>query len=424
MMSLEQYRDDMTTCCRCSCCKTVTLETLKNAQYLNGCPSIARYGYRAYSGGGRLALGVGLLDGNLDYNSKKLAEITYNCQVCGLCDTACKYAMDMEVLDPIVEIRSELVKHGNTNPVLDKMIGSLKKSGPMVVEATGKRGEWLSSLDVKDYTKASTEVVYHAGCRTCYDKSLWPVAQKAVKMMKKAGIDVGVAFEEHCCGGRAYQMGYQEEALAQAKRNMEVLKKAGVKTLVTGCAECYWAFGILYDKLGVKGDLEVMHTSQYFAKLIKAGKIKPRKAVEMTVTYHDPCHLGRQGEPYIKWEGKRKAGQIILFEPEKTFRRGYNGIYDAPREVLKSVPGLKLIEMDRHMENAWCCGAGGGVKETNPEYAAWTATERINEAVSTTASAIVSGCPGCENLFSTTIKKNGEKMKVYDLVEILAESVL
>ena len=423
-MALEQFREDMTTCNRCSCCKTVTLETLKNTQYVNGCPSIARYGYRAYSGGGRLALGVGLIEGQLDYNSKKLNEITYNCQVCGLCDISCKYAMDMEVLDPIVEIRSELVKHGNTNPVLDKLVGSLKKNGPMVVEASAKQGDWLKGLDVKDYTKEKTDVVYHAGCRTCYDKSLWPVAQKAIKLMKKAGVNVGVAFEEHCCGGRAYQMGYQDEAIKQAKQNMEVLKKAGVKTLVTGCAECYFAFGILYDKFGVKGDLEVLHTSQYFAKMIKEGKIKPRKAVDMTVTYHDPCHLGRQGEPYIKWAGKRKPGQIIIFEPEKTFRRGYNGVYDAPREVLKSIPGLKLVEMDRHMENAWCCGAGGGVKETNPEYAAWTATERINEAKITCASAVVSGCPGCENLLSNTIKKNGETMKVYDLVEILAESVL
>jgi Fe-S oxidoreductase len=423
-MALEQFLDDMKTCCRCSCCKFVTLETLKNSKRIDGCPSITRYGYRAYSGGGRLGLGVALLENKLDYASKKLQELVYNCQVCGQCDVSCKYAMDMEVLDPIVEMRAELVKHGNTNPVLDKMVGSLKKNGPMALEGNAKQGEWLKGLDVKEYTKETTSVVYHAGCRTCYDKSLWPVAQKAIKMMQKAGVDVGVAFEERCCGGRAYQMGYQDEAVKQAKQNMAVLKKAGVKTLVTGCAECYFAFSILYDKFGVKGDLEVLHTSQYFARLIKEGKIKPKKSVNMTVTYHDPCHLGRQGEPYIKWEGKRVPGQIIIFNPPKEFPRGEKGVYEPPRELLKSIPGLTLVEMDRNMENAWCCGSGGGVKETNPEYAAWTATERINEAKDSTASAIVSGCPGCESIFNTTIKKNGENLKVYDLVEILADSVL
>lgn len=423
-MALDQFLDDMKTCCRCSCCKYVTLETLKNSQRVDGCPSITRYQWRSHSGGGRLSLGVALAENHLDYNSQKLKEIVYNCQVCGQCDVSCKYAMDMEVLDPIVEIRSELVKHKNTHPVLDKMVDSLSHGGPMVVGGNAKQGEWLKGLDVKDYNKQKTSIVYHVGCRTCYDKALWPVAQKTIKLMQKAKVDVAVATEESCCGGRAYQMGYQEAALAQAKRNMAALKKAGVKTLVTGCAECYFAFAVLYDKFGVKGDLEVLHTSQYFAKLVQEGKLKPKKAVDMTVTYHDPCHLGRQGEPYIKWEGKRVPGQIIIFNPPKEFRRGDKGIYNPPRELLKSIPGLKLVEMDRNMENAWCCGAGGGVKETNPEYAAWTATQRINEAKDTNASAIISGCPGCENNFSSTIKKNGEALKVYDLVEILAESVL
>ena len=279
-MALEQFLDDMKTCCRCSCCKFVTLETLKNSKHQDGCPSISRYGWRAYSGGGRLGMGVALSEKQLDYNSKKLKEIVYNCQVCGQCDVSCKYAMDMEVLDPIVEIRSELVKHGNTNAVLDKMVDSLKKKGPMVLEGNAKKGELQKSLDVKDYHKEKTGVVYHAGCRTCYDKTLWPVAQKAVKLMQKAGIDVGIAYEESCCGGRAYQMGYQDEAIAQAKLNIEALKRAGVKTLVTGCAECYFAFAVLYDKFGVKGDLEVLHTSQYFARLVKEGKIKPKKNVK------------------------------------------------------------------------------------------------------------------------------------------------
>ena len=126
------------------------------------------------------------------------------------------------------------------------------------------------------------------------------------------------------------------------------------------CAECYHAFKVLYDKFGLKGNLEVLHTTEYFERLIKAGKLKPNKEVNLAVTYHDPCHLGRQGEPYIHWQGKQIPGQIILFDPPKEFRRGTFGVYEPPRDVLKSMPGVKLIEMERTKEYAWCCGAGGG----------------------------------------------------------------
>ena len=211
-MGLEEFRDDMTTCCRCSACKFVPLETLKGYDHVNVCPSISRFDYRAFSGGGRLGIGVALLDKQLDYSSPKLLEIIYNCQMCGACDVSCKYAMDMEVLEPMNEIRSEMVKHGNTHPALDKMIASLKSGGPMVLEADAKQGEWASKLGVKDYTKQSVQVIYHAGCRTRYDKSRWPIAQQTIKLMQKANMDVGIAVDEPCCGGRAYQMGYQDRS--------------------------------------------------------------------------------------------------------------------------------------------------------------------------------------------------------------------
>jgi Fe-S oxidoreductase len=142
------------------------------------------------------------------------------------------------------------------------------------------------------------------------------------------------------------------------------------------------------------------------------------------VTYHDPCHLGRQGEPYIHWNGKRVPGQLIIFDPPKEFRRGSKGVYDAPRELLKSIPGLNLVEMARHKEFAWCCGAGGGVGETNPEYAGWTARERVKEAQETGSTALVTACPGCENLLGAVNQDSNQVIKVQDIVDLLAQSVL
>ena len=116
-------------------------------------------------------------------------------------------------------------------------------------------------------------------------------------------------------------------------------------------------------------------------------------------------------------------GHIRMFDPPKEYRRGTSGIYEPPRNILRSIPGLNLVEMDRTREYAWCCGAGGGVKETNPGFAKWTAQERIEEAESTGAEAIVTACPGCEKHFNDTIKENGGSLKVYDAVELLAKAI-
>jgi len=422
-MVLEDYRTDMEMCCRCSICKFVPLEKLNEARHSYVCPSIARYNFHTYAGGGRMGMGIAMLENELEYD-EKLLEVVYNCQMCGACDVSCKYAMDMEVLEPINEIRIKCVERGHTVPALDGVIKSLQKNDTMVPGAKARRGEWAAGLDVKTISRQKATVIYHAGCRVCYDKDMWKVARAAIKLLKKADVDIGITGEnESCCGSRAYQMGYKEELLNQARKNVELFKKSGAETLVTGCADCYYAFKVLYDKFGLKDNLEVLHITEYLDRLIKEGRLKPTKKVAVKVTYHDPCHLGRLGEPYKHWEGKPVPGHIRIFDPPKEFRRGTYGVYEPPRDVLKSIPGLNLIEMDRIREYAWCCGAGGGVRETNVEFAKWTAKVRIDEAESTGAEAIATSCPGCEQNLKDTIKENGSSLKVYDIVELLEKAI-
>jgi Fe-S oxidoreductase len=422
-MALEDYRNEMETCRRCSACKFIPLEKVKGEPRVDVCPSISRYNFHTYSGGGRMVVGVALLEKRIDYTDK-LLEVVYNCQMCGACDVSCKYAMDMEVLEPINEFRMTCVREGHTIPALDKVINSLRKQGTMVPGARVKRGEWAEGLGLKDFTSQKTPVVYHAGCLTSFDKALWPAARATARLLQKAGVDFGIGGDsESCCGGRAYQMGYEDDFLRQARRNMDLFQKSGVKTLVTGCADGYQAFKVLYDKYNLKGDLEVLHITEYLARLINEGKLKPKKNVNLNVTYHDPCYLGRLGEPYLHWQGKMVPGHLRVFDPPKTFRRGTNGVYEAPRDVLRSIPGLNLVEMYRVKEYAWCCGAGGGVIDSNPEFARWTAGERIAEAESTGAEAIATACPWCIKNFKDTIKASGGKLKVYDVVELLDKAV-
>ena len=421
-MGLEQYKGDVAMCCRCSACKFIPMQMVQGFKYVNVCPSIAKYNYHGYSGSGRLNIAAAMLENGFNYTDR-LLDIVYNCQMCGACGVSCNYAMDMEVLEPINEFRIKCVEDGQTNPDLDKIIKGLRKQGSMV-PAKGKRGGWSSGLNLKDATKEKVDVLYHVGCLTSYDKDMQKLAKATTKILKKAKVNFGIGYEkETCCGGRAFQMGYKEDFLKQAKKNMAMIKKAGVKTVVTACADGYQAFKVLYDKYDLKGDLEVLHISEYINKLIKDGKLKPRKKVDLSVTYHDPCRLGRLGEPWIHWEGKKIPGDRFVFDPPKVYRRGTHGVYEPPRDVLKSVPGVKLTEMTRIKEYSWCCGAGGGVNESNPGFAEWTALERIEEAGSTGAEAIVTACPWCEKTFSEAVKESGSSLKVYDIVELVEKAI-
>jgi Fe-S oxidoreductase len=398
------------------------MQKVSGLQYANVCPSIAKYEFHAYSGGGRMNIGTAMLNAGLKYTDK-LLDIIYNCQMCGACGVSCNYAMDMEVQEPINEMRIKCVQDGKTNPALDKVIAGLRKQGSMV-PVKGKRGAWASGLKLKDATKVKVDVIYHVGCLTSYDSKMHKLAQATAKILQKAGVDFGIAGDnETCCGGRAYQMGYEKDFLKQAGKNMAMIKKAGAKTVVTSCADGYQAFKVLYDKYKLRGDLEVLHVSEYIDRLIKEGKLKPRKKTGLSVTYHDPCRLGRLGEPWIHWEGKKVPGDRFVFDPPKQYRRGSNGIYEPPRDVLKSLPGVKLTEMNRIKEYAWCCGAGGGVNESNPDFAKWTAKDRIEEAVSTGAEAIVTACPWCEKTFNEAIAETGSSLKVYDIVELVENAL-
>lgn len=424
-MALETYEKDMARCSRCSMCKFIPLEQIKGFEYAGVCPSIYRYNFHSYSGGGKLIIGLSLLQKRIEY-SDGLLDIIYRCQMGGACDVSCKYTRDMDVMEILYELRAKLVEDGQLLPQHMPIIEGLRKEDNMLQKLKVDRGKWAEGLDVKDITKEKAEVVYYAGCRYSFDEDLWPAARGAVNLLKQAGVDVGIAGkEEACCGGRAYEMGYQAELTTYAEHQLDAWKAAGAKTVVTSCSDCYHAFKVLYDKIKRKPDLEIVHITEYLERLIAEGKLKLTKKVPMTVTYHDPCHLGRMGEPWIHWEGKeiKLYGQLILHDPIREFRRGTYGVYDPPREVLNSIPGLRLVEMPRNKEYAWCCGAGGGVKEAYPDFAIWTALERIDEAKSTGAEAMVTACPWCERNFNDAIKERGDRIKIIDIVELVQQAI-
>ena len=424
-MTLENCRDDLEWCSRCSSCKFIPLEVISGYDFAAVCPSISKYNFHSYSAGGKLNMALSMLNGRIDYTDKVL-EMVYQCQICGGCDVSCKYNRDMEPLEALYQFRIKCVEDGQLLPAHMIVVDGLRKEDNMMGKPKSERGNWAEGLGVKDLTTEKADVYFHAGCRYSFDQELWPTVRSAVILLAKAGIDIGImGKDETCCGGRAYEIGYGGELTKYAEHNLEMLKTSGVKALVTSCSDCYHAFKVLYHKIGKELDLEILHISEFIDRLIKEGKIKPTRKVPMTVTYHDPCHLGRMGEPWIPWEGVRTkgAGQFLLHEPPKEFRRGTHGIYEPPRNILKSIPGLRFVEMERIKERAWCCGAGGGVIDAFPDFAMWTALERIREAGTTKAEAIVTACPWCKRSLSDAVQENGDSLQIYDVVELIAQAV-
>jgi len=330
----------------------------------------------------------------------------------------------MEPLQAMRGLRFRLVEDGQVLPSHMAVIERLRKEANMMMKPKAERGRWSDGLDIKDLAKEKAEVLFHVGCRTCYDDELWKVARIAVSLLKKAGVDFGImGNKEACCGGRAFHMGYRGDFTRCAQRNIEAWTRAGVKTVVTSCSDCFHTFKRLYPEAGFKSD--VFHLVEFVDRLVQGSNIKFVKPVNMRVTYHDPCHLGRQGEPFIPWKGKEKKiyGQMVVYDPPKPRYNGALGIYEPPRNILKAIPGLDLVEMERIREYAWCCGAGGGVVDAYPNFSAWTANERITEATSTGAQAIVSACPWCERNFLDAISRAKGGLKVYDVIELVQQAI-
>lgn len=419
-MALEDFKLDALRCTRCSYCKWVPIDLIKSWRFAKGCPSIEYNHFHSYSAGGRLVTALSLMEGRIEVTDK-VVDSVFQCQMCGNCDVTCKVCRyDMEPLAAMHELRFKLVEEGHGIEGCQNAVNGYRKLNNMLLKPKQNRGGWADGLALKDLSTRQAPVVFHAGCQYSFDGELRKIARISVDILKKSGLDFGIfGRDENCCGGRAYHMGYRDDYRKGADANLAAWKKAGVQTVVTPCADCYHTFKRLYAQRG--SDIKVVHMVELVDQLIQEDKLKLTKPVDMKVTYHDPCYLGRQGEPYVAWNGKEKKifGQAVVYDPPRPRYNGACGIYEPPRHILKAIAGLELVEMERIKEGAWCCGAGGGAKEGYPDYARWTARERLEEATATGADAIVSACPWCERNFIDAEGTKTGKMKVFDIMELV-----
>jgi heterodisulfide reductase subunit D len=233
-------------------------------------------------------------------------------------------------------------------------------------------------------------ILYFPGCMATYRAK--DIAESTIELLKRADVEFMLLGEdEWCCGSVAFRTGDVDVGKEMAEHNVDVFKESGADVVVTSCSGCYRTLKQDYEEMAGSQDFEVKHFLELLKELIDEGKLKFPKT-NMKVTYHDPCHLGR-----------------------------HSGIYEVPRDILKSVPGLELVEMARNRQNARCCGAGGGVRAGFHELSDKMADSRLSEAEETGADVLTSACPFCTFALREAAERKGSKIRVLDMPELLVE---
>lgn len=415
MMKVEEYKHQASTCVRCSYCKFIDLNYIKSSRFSRQCPINVKYAFNLYSPHGLLHAALAELDGKLEF-TPRFMDALWQCTACGGCDIRCKRNLDVEVMQVIETLRQRCVEQGKGPlPVHKTMAVNAKKSHNIYGAEASKRLSWLPP-EIK--LTPNADLLYFVGDPMSYRQP--DLAQATVTLLSQAGAQFNILKDEWSSGHELYATGQVGPAKEMAEHNIQAIENSGAKTVVTSDAECYKTLKVDYPKLLEKStsDLpfKVLHLTEYMDHLVKDNRLRFSKAVPMKVTFHDPCNLGRLSEPWLHWEPRYELPNIAV---GKKWRRGEEGVYEQPRNLLKAIKGMELVEMERRKDNAWCCGYGGGVGTAFPDFAMWTARERVEEAVATGAEAIVSACPHCKDILGRAAEAMGTGMKVYDITEIM-----
>lgn len=417
---IDNFVYDMSRCIKCKGCTWVDHIYMPGVRFSTKCPSATKYLFDSYGAYGKMRIGTGMVEGKLDY-SDKLLEILYACPLCGACDVGCKRNLDLEIQLTLEALRVKAVKDGKgPMPQHKKIAENILTRHNRFGSPHQNRTKWLSK-EIKTAPKA--DMVYFVGCLASYTNT--EIARATAKILNASGTQFMLLPDEWCCGNELYSVGMIDEAQELARRNIEAVKQTGATTLLTSCAEGYRMWKVDYPKLLniSTADLgfKVIHLVEYVDELLKKGAIKFTNPVDLRLTYHDSCSLSRLSEPWVPWQGERGLWGVV--NPPLVRRRGTNGVYQPPRDILKSIPKVQLIEMPRMRENAFCCGAGRGTQEAFPDFALWSAEQRLTEAKEVGAEAIVATCPWCKNNFAKAVKQSGNNLKVFDISELILTSL-
>jgi heterodisulfide reductase subunit D len=352
------------------------------------CPPYEFYRFQRFTPKSRWLMAQRVFHG-LDPITPELKEVIYTCTNCLMCQELCGVRNDgFGPWDITVAMREEMTEKSGPMEAHRPILEGLQRYDNPWSQPKTERGLWASGLGLKMLGGGATTLLF-AGCSADRDSGKAGAIALA-KLMQKAGEDfVILGDEEKCCGLYAYDLGFRREYDRLENDNLTRMRAAGIHKVVVACGSCRRIWQGYAEKTEPK--IAVVHGVEYVADLIQTGRLKLSKTVRKKVTYHDSCHLGRGC-----------------------------GVYEAPRAILRSLPGVELVEMERNQRWAWCCGGGGGVPETYPELAQWNAEDRMREATETGVELVLTSSALCQRSFAGC---SGAALPTQDLLDFVCEAL-
>ncbi|MFH1057873.1 MAG: (Fe-S)-binding protein [Pseudomonadota bacterium] len=321
-------------------------------------------------------------------------EDIWRCTTCGRCPQRCP--RDVRQIESGVALRRIATEYG-VFPTSVKPIRAISASligeGNPLNEERKNRAKWAEGLGVQTYAEGM-ELLYFPGCYLSYDPRLKKVAKATAEILNLAGVEFGIlGAQENCCGESIRKTGDEELFKRLARENIKTFIDNGVKKILVSSPHCYHTFKNEYPDFRV--NFEIVHMSQYIFELIRAGRLEIKNEYKKKIAYHDPCYLGR-----------------------------HNGIYDEPRDVLRSVPGLELVELPDHGQDSLCCGGGGGRIWMETPKGERFSDIRVQQALDLGAEVLATACPYCISNFedSKLTLDVVDKIEIKDITEIIREA--
>jgi heterodisulfide reductase subunit D len=353
------------------------------------CPPYEFYRFQRHTPKSRWLMSQRVFHG-LDSITPELKEVIYACTNCLMCQEVCGVRNDgAGPWDITVAMREEITARQGPIDAHRPIYDGLRQHDNPWAEPNAQRSSWAEGLGLKKLGEAPATTLLFAGCSAGRPSGQGSARLLAGIMQEVSEDFVILGGEEKCCGLYAFDLGFRDEYERLQEVNLATIDAAGINKVVVACGSCLR----MWREYGKTGEpkFQALHGVEYVSDLIRSKRLMFSKRVEKAVTYHDSCHLGRGA-----------------------------GVYDAPREILRAIPGVRLVEMERNRRWAWCCGGGGGVPEADPELARWSAADRLREAKASGAELVLTSSALCQRSFGDLSER---PLPVQDLLVFLQRAL-
>lgn len=382
-----EYEDIIHRCFRCGFCKLTG-----DYQDIN-CPSYLKFGFDTFASGGRMWLIKAWLNQEIE-NSRRYWDVLYSCVTCGNCKEHCIMPFKEDLLNIFEAAKAEQINYGLIPPAVGNYFKAIRTYGNPYKEPQTERGDWAEGTGIPAFT--DHDYLLYVGDVGSYDERGKKMAKFVANLLVKGGLSIGILGRKETGDGNDVKaLGGKDLFKQLSEENIKKFSEIGVKKIITLDPHAFNAFAKEYP--GAGKTFEVRHYTQMLAALMKDKKISLSR-YNVKVTYHDSCYLGR-----------------------------HNRVYDPPRDVLRAIPGLELVEMSRNKANAFCCGGGGGNFFTDIIGSGEESPGRIRlrDAVDTGADILAVACPLCSKMLDDAVKSEGleQKIKVQDIAEIVDQAI-